>query len=415
METNNTNEAEQLQSALPCISMETIEELTRRDLLQVGDDYWRFGDDSNGVTRKLNQRQKWMRGDNKGAAWHRLIGLDDVVAHDRKYVLLAIEGSKDALAAAEIAHCIDALPVAGITCALGSGYRPIPCEIHKLAGRWVGVIGDNDDAGHKTTAIVSDALCVAGVAHAVWDWSKWPPETKDLFAVVMRAMSGEKTPITFVQRFGFFSPSFPSQCSGLQVFKSSSPETQAGLGDDERLGIVAPYIVTKRGSGNSLSFQLARKLKTMKLDMNDINEVIRLWFRKSQPLLPPDATEEETVRKFFDQLQHVRFTEPALKAACERANKAKPPFIAARDGDDELAKLAALHRELQRDARDRPYICPISVVVDFIPVRWRSQAGWLTHVLEDEGVIECVERGASNKVGVKGKPTYWRYKFPLDP
>jgi len=38
------------------------------------------------------------------------------------------------------------------------------------------------------------------------------------------------------------------------------------------------------------------------------------------------------------------------------------------------------------------------------------------HVLEkkEHGVIECVERGEPNKAGVKGKPTFWRYKLPMD-
>jgi hypothetical protein len=103
-----------------------------------------------------------------------------------------------------------------------------------------------------------------------------------------------------------------------------------------------------------------------------------------------------------------------LKAACERARQAKPPFIPARDGDIAVAKLAALCRELQRDARGRPFICPVGVVVDFIPVRWRSQAAWLLEVLEEEDVIECVDRGAPNKPKQKGKATMWRYKLPLD-
>lgn len=152
----------------------------------------------------------------------------------------------------------------------------------------------------------------------------------------------------------------------------------------------------------------------MKFDMKDIEKIFYLWFSKSQPLLPPDADPNKSLQKFFDQLLRVRFTDTALKAACERACRAKPPFIPARDGDVEVAKLAALHRELQRDAGERPYICPIGLAVDFIPVRWRSQAGWLTHVLENEKVIECVDRGLSNKPGAKGKPTLWRYRLPLD-
>jgi hypothetical protein len=62
-----------------------------------------------------------MRADNDGAAWHRLIGLDDVVAHDRRYALLAIEGSKDTLAAADFAYWTGMLAEMGVMCALVSG------------------------------------------------------------------------------------------------------------------------------------------------------------------------------------------------------------------------------------------------------------------------------------------------------
>src|SRR5262249_12097341 len=147
-----------------------------------------------------------------------------------------------------------------------------------------------------------------------------------------------------------------------------------GTSDDEKLGIVEPYIVTKRKTGNVMSFQLARKIKPMKLDMKDIDEIFRLWFAKSRRLLPADADESEELKRFYRQLKRVRFADSALEAACERARNAKPPFIPARDGDLAVAKLAALCRELQREARDRPFICPVGVVVDFIPVRWRSQA-----------------------------------------
>lgn len=131
-------------------------------------------------------------------------------------------------------------------------------------------------------------------------------------------------------------------------------------------------------------------------------------------MLPPDADESESLQTFYRQLKRVRFTEPALKAACERGRCARPPFIPARDGDEELAKLAALHRELQRDAGDRPYICPVNVAQAFLNLRWPSQANYLNHVLEEEKVIECVERGAPNKPGQKGKPTFWQYRLSLD-
>lgn len=67
---------------------------------------------------------------------------------------------------------------------------------------------------------------------------------------------------------------------------------------------------------------------------------------------------------------------------------------------------------LHRYARGRPFICPVGVVVDFIPVRWRSQAAWLLDILEQEEVIECVDRGAPHKVGQKGTADLLALQIP---
>jgi hypothetical protein len=163
-----------------------------------------------------------------------------------------------------------------------------------------------------------------------------------------------------------------------------------------------------------MSFQLARNIKNRKFTTMEIENIFHLWFEKSRPLLPPAADEAESLQTFYRQLKRVRFTNSALASACDRARTAKLPFIPARDGDVEIGKLAALCRELQRDAGDRAFICPVNVVKDFLNLRWPSQANWLLHELENEKVIECVDRGAPNTTGKKGKATMWRYKLPID-
>jgi hypothetical protein len=42
-----------------------------------------------------------------------------------------------------------------------------------------------------------------------------------------------------------------------------------------------------------MSFQLARKIKPMKLDVENIEAIFSLWFVKSKPHLPPDVNETE--------------------------------------------------------------------------------------------------------------------------
>ena len=83
------------------VSIETLEGLIERGLFHLLDsEHWRFGDEYNGTTRRLDGR-KFNRPDTKGADWHKLIGLSYVVANDRKHVVFNTEGSKDAIAAAE--------------------------------------------------------------------------------------------------------------------------------------------------------------------------------------------------------------------------------------------------------------------------------------------------------------------------
>lgn len=414
MDTNSEIRARQY-NFLSHISPEVQDELVRRGLLQCDETRWRFGDDNNGTTRRVDD-PKWKRADTKGSDWHRLIGLQDVVRHDRKHVLLALEGSKDALAAAEIAFRLGVLPETGILCALGSGYRPIKSEIGQLQDRHVVVIGDNDAAGMETAKIVSSALTVAGVEHEVWDWSACPLECKDLYAylVEMDRAGRQFSPLCTLSKCTFFSSPLPSHDSTVQPFNRSTQQTisaETGIGDDEKLGIVCPFIVKAKGTGNRMSFLLARSISHRKFSMTEIESIFHIWFERSRPLLPPDADEGKALQTFYNQLKRVRFTDAGLKSACERAQKATPPFIPARDGDELVAKLAALCRELQREAGERPFICPVNVVQQFLDLRWANQANYLLHVLEDEKVIECVERGAPNKPGQKGKPTLWRYKL----
>ena len=118
--------------AFPTINEETVNELVRRGLLHLAEHKWRFGDANNGTTRRLDRR-KWKRANNSGADWHRLIGLDDVIQHDRRRVIFVIEGSKDALAAAaELTRRCGILAEVGIVCALGGGYRPVAAQITRV-------------------------------------------------------------------------------------------------------------------------------------------------------------------------------------------------------------------------------------------------------------------------------------------
>ena len=415
----------------PAISAATLSELVERGLLSWDSEFWRFGDKSNGTTRRLDGR-KFTRADNSGADWHKLIGLAEVVRHDREYVLFPLEGSKDALAAAELAFRFGILGQLGIICALGSGYRPIAGELQQLRGRRVGLIGDRDAAGVETTGIVSRALDDAGVEHGIWEWKDWEDKgDKDLFDVLTTIDSKGRAilkvaPENLVDQDNqksdpcnsFFSSLFPSHRSTVQPFNSSTQEREA----EEIIGVtieqfVAPHVVTQRGTGNRKSFDLARAIKATNANMamSDITTIFDEWFGRSRRVLPSDADRDKSFQIFLRQLTRVRFMFSSLKKACEHARTAPPPFIAALDGNNEAMIVAGLCRELQRDAGDRGFICPVNVVQQFLNLRWPAQAHWLLHQLECNGVLECVDRGAPNTPGKKGKPTIWRYRLPITP
>jgi len=140
-----------------------------------------------------------------------------VVDNNRKEVLFVIEGSKDALAAAELAFRSGMLAEVGILRALGSGYRPIASEIEQLSSRRVELIGDRDAAGVGTTSIVSRALHHAVVEHRIWDWSNWAnQDDKDLFNVLITIDSNPSTHFFFP----FFSSFSQFNGSTVQQFNS---------------------------------------------------------------------------------------------------------------------------------------------------------------------------------------------------
>jgi hypothetical protein len=207
-----------LSSLFPMISRDTDRELESRDLVKFRSNRWRFGDRTNGTTRNLRGR-RFVRSENKGADWHKLIGLADVVANDRPFVILVTEGSKDGVAGLELANRAG-LPLSkvGICVALGAGYRPIPSEIQQLRGRKVLVVGDRDAAGMKVIEIVSRVLTEHDINHVVWNWNSFDRrDGKDLFQLLNRKK--ENSRCSYDNFFPFFSP---SNGSTVQRFNSST-------------------------------------------------------------------------------------------------------------------------------------------------------------------------------------------------
>ena len=94
-------------------------------------------------------------------------------------------------------------------------------------------------------------------------------------------------------------------------------------------------------------------------------------------------------------------------SAADRARRAKvQPF----DGYDGLllARLAVLCRELQRDAGDQPFRCPVRFVQAFFDLGQVAHASNLLRQLEVRDLIKCVRRGTQTKGDVRGVPSLYR-------
>src|SRR4029453_17857082 len=309
-----------------------------------------------------------------------------------------------------------------IVMALGASYRPIERELRQLRGRRALLVGDRDDAGIAAVRRVSHALTQLDVDHAVWNWNAFDSGLGKDLCDLLKADSEQKEifdpkHLTF---FSFFSPSYGST---VQQFNGS---THAGHSIPNRRfnssthiqRLVDPFVVNKRGTGNARSFALARALRAHEVMSNtllmntDIDKIFYYWFMKSLPSLPPDADEEKSLAHFYKQIRRVRYLPCALDAALKRATALPLPDIASLNTNE--LKVAALMRELQRDAAEKSFICPVNVIVKFVPLCFAEQARRILFVLEQTGVIECVERGAPHVPGKPGKSSIWRYKRSMN-
>jgi hypothetical protein len=374
-----------------CISADTVALLSERGLFHFNGEAWRFGDRRNGCCRRLdgrcfeiNERRVKATAETEGEAWHRLIGLTDVLENDRRFVLFVLESSKDALAAAELAHRCGYLHRVGILCALGSGYRPLPSEIEHLRGRQLRLICDNDAVSHSTAAIVCDALAQAEVEFKLWQWTD-ADEAVDLFAFLetldaslspreLRALLQKRfastaknapplncyTQVPKVEQYPKLNTNAllsPSNCSTAQQLNRARTHVHAHAREGELLAIVDRFVVRQSKTGHRQAFLLARAIKPLNLSLSELSEVYRAWFQQSRAMLPKDDDQAKSFDKFLDQIRRVRFTDTGLASAIERARRAKLPAIPALAHNEEALRLAALCRELQRERGDGVFPC----------------------------------------------------------
>ena len=156
------------------ISPDAVTEAVRRGLVRFEKHRrvacWRFGDTRNGCWRpldgrpfKINGERVKAKAETRGEAWHRLIGLDDVLANDRRDILLVVEGSKDALAALHFADAEEKLSSVGVVAALSASVNLLADDVEKFYGRRVRIFGDADAAGAHAADRIGQQLASVAV------------------------------------------------------------------------------------------------------------------------------------------------------------------------------------------------------------------------------------------------------------
>jgi hypothetical protein len=460
------------------ISTAATAEAARRELLTFkrhrGVACWRFGDTHNGCLRRLDGQLFQINGEGvkakaetRGEAWHRLIGLDDVVANDRRDILLILEGSKDALSALHFADVENTLSQVGVVVALSASVNLLPDDIDKFRERRVRIFGDADTAGEQAADRIGQQL--APVAEEVQIFSLVGlhrddgERVKDLFDVTRIDVDdfererdlwsitdpdsrGPRVHVVEQKPYFFSAPTNNAPLVGNTIAHhhtlSVTKDNQRSTNDDqgwkgkEKKEISLPFIADsfdlfevanslacrEKGKGHQAQFQLARYVRRLEmktdrpLNNDELRAVHRRWFSASTAL-PRGSTEPEAFGDFIERLRKVRIIPGTaghtLRLAKQQAQTLPLPEIPGfPDAPPAMRKIAALHRELQRATGDAPHFLTAEDACAFAGLKHKIEANRIQWRLADDrlGVLRCVKRGDPHK---GGKPTLWLYLLPI--
>jgi len=424
------------------ISGEAIREAYRRELLTFtthrGLPCWRFGDARNGCFRRLDGEPFRINGesvkaeaDSRGESWHRLIGIDDVVANDRRDVLLTPEGSKDALAALHFAHAEGRLASIGIVAALGSAVTVTPADLEKLRGRRVRICPDVDSAGQVAGERIGQAIAAVAAETQVFDFANLHrgdgSEVKDLFDVTQVGYADFETnrelwSITDLSSKGnrlrviqplhedFLSTiSLPRESPEFHVYPvyhvSNSQELEREL---QQLAI--RNACTAPNTARESRFKLARDLAAVeericrKLASEERIRIFETWHARSRPHLDVKKTREDYFAKFLWEREKVQVPTgggEAVKKALERIASLPVCDLPELPGvsKEGWRRLAALHRELARQSSDGTYFLSCRDAAKAHPSLNKDSANDINHALDSIGVVKLVKVGEAKPGG----------------
>jgi len=457
-------QADKLAVAL-VINRTAIEEAIHRDLLTFkkhrGVACWRFGDTRNGCLRRLDGQPFAINGERpkalaetRGEAWHRLIGLDDVLANDRREILLTLEGSKDALSALHFAKAENTLSQVGVAVALSASVNLLADDIEKFRGRRVRIFGDADTIGQRAASKIGDQLaavakvqifdlaglhCEEGsLVKDLFDLSRIDYDdfeaNRDLWSVTDLDSKGERvktipTRICFSgfskiipskQEFFLLPPPLPHgspESHGFPVYPvSSSQELEKELEE-----LAKSNACVSRHTARTRRWKLDRDLMAVqkrisrKLNPKELMTSFDQWHRTSQPHLDPKKTRDDYLGAFLAELGKVRVPTgegEALKIALARISTSPLPEIPGiANAPESWRKVAALHRELARQSANGTYFLSCRDAARAHHCLNKDSACNINHALASRlGVIEFVRVGEARP---GGKASEFRYLLPL--
>jgi hypothetical protein len=449
--TLDENSAGELAARL-MISPHAISEAVRRGLVTFeerrGVACWRFGDAHNGCWRRLDGHALEIKGERvkaeaetRGEAWHRLIGLDDVLANDRRDILLTPEGSKDALAALHFADAEDRLSRVGVVAALGAGVNPLRDDLEMFRGRRVRIFGDVDTAGQQAVSRIGQQLAsvaaevqIFGVAGLHRDDSE---PVKDLFDLTRIDVDdfederdvwfvsdldskGERVKIIPKKKSFLLSPPplphvFP-ESHGFPVYPvSSSQELEKELEELAKRNACTVHNTARKKRWKLLRDLIAvQKRISRKLSPDELMKTFDKWHRTSQPHLDPKKTRGDYFASFLSEFGKVRVPTgegEALKKALVRISTLTLPELPEILGVPESWRwIAALHRELARQSANGTHFLGCRDAAKAHDDLNKDSANNINHALAQLGVIEPVRVGEARP---RGKASEFRYLSPL--
>ena len=398
----------------------------------------------NGAPFHINGDHVKAEAETRGEAWHYLIGLDDVVANDRRDILLVPEGSKDALAALHFADAEGKLASVGIVAALGAGINPLTSDLENFRQRRVRIIADADQAGVLTAARIGERLTSVAVELQIFNLGGLKRDdgslvkdlfdvtridyddfeaNRDLWSITDLDIKGERVRL-LTDKHAFFPSPLPSphvfpESHGFPVYPvSNSHELEKEL---EELAL--RNACTKRDTARPRRWKLVCDLNAVekrldrKLNRDELMRTFNNWYRVSQLYLDPKKARDDYLAAFLAELGKVRVPTgegEALKKALERVLtlpiRNLPEIPGLPEAHESWRRVAALHRELARQSANGTYFLGCRDAAKTHPSLNKDSANTINHALDRLDVIKLVRVGNARP---GGNASEFHYLLPL--